>query len=59
MDSSVVSAVLTPEQAAAELQLHPNTIYKLLSDGTLPGRKVGSSWRIPRTQLTAWLEGRS
>jgi excisionase family DNA binding protein len=58
MKTSVASAVLTPEQAAAELQLHPNTVYKLLADGALPGRKVGKSWRIPRVRLMEWLEQR-
>ncbi len=54
----MASSVLTPEQAAAELQLHPNTVYKLLAEGSLPGRKVGSSWRIPRARLMEWLESR-
>mgnify|MGYP005843380115 CR=1 FL=1 len=49
--------VFSPEEAAAYLRVHPQTVYKLLRSGELPGRKVGQLWRIPKQSLTAYLEG--
>lgn len=49
--------VIGPEDAAALLGLHPNTVYSHLRAGVLPGRKVGARWLIPTAGLLAWLEG--
>jgi excisionase family DNA binding protein len=48
---------LTPAEAAAFLKLSQNTVYVLLAERKLPGRKVGGSWRILRSKLVEWLEG--
>ncbi|MGQ9779807.1 MAG: helix-turn-helix domain-containing protein [Bacillota bacterium] len=45
----------SPEEAAAYLRQHPQTVYKLLRRGELPGRKIGRSWRISRQSLIAYL----
>lgn len=37
---------LTPKQAAQLLQLHINTVRKMLLTGQLPGFKIGDNWRI-------------
>lgn len=50
--------LLTVEQAAERLQMHPDTIRRFLRDGTLPGRKLGArQWRIPASSLKAYMEG--
>lgn len=49
--------VFSPEEAAAYLKIHPQTVYKLLRSGELPGRKIGQLWRISRQGLAAYLEG--
>jgi excisionase family DNA binding protein len=49
--------VLTPCEAAALLNVTINHVYRLLNTGRMPGRRVGGVWRIPRSQLLAWLEG--
>lgn len=46
---------LTVEQAAAELQVNPETVRRQLSMGRLPGRKVGSTWRLSRRALESYL----
>lgn len=46
-----LDTVLTVDQAAELLQLHPNTVRKYAQDGTLPGYKFGDSWRFKRTAL--------
>ena len=38
--------MLRPSDISELLDLHPNTIYRLLQSGKLPARKVGGSWRI-------------
>lgn len=46
-----LDTVLTVDQAADLLQLHPNTVRKYAQDGTLPGFKFGDSWRFKRTAI--------
>jgi excisionase family DNA binding protein len=47
--------VLTPEQAAALLQVDEDAVLALAADGTLPGRRIGEQWRFARAALVAWL----
>lgn len=44
--------LLTPEEAAAALQLRPRTVVLLCRQGRIPAEKIGGRWRIP----VAWLE---
>lgn len=37
--------------AADNLGIHFNTVYKMLRDGTLPGTKIHGQWRIPKMFL--------
>ena len=50
--------LLTTEEAAAYLRLHPRTISRLIKQGELPGVKVGRQWRVRRADLEARLRGR-
>jgi excisionase family DNA binding protein len=45
--------LLTVEQAAAVLQMHPESVRAQLRAGRLPARKYGRSWRILRDELLA------
>ncbi len=49
--------LLTCDEAAAYLRLHPRTVGRLLKAKTLPGVKVGSQWRLRRADLDAYLVG--
>ncbi|MGC8811053.1 MAG: helix-turn-helix domain-containing protein, partial [bacterium] len=49
---------LTPKEAAAYLSVHVRTLYRLVKQGEIPGRKVGGSWRFKKDALDAWLSGR-
>jgi excisionase family DNA binding protein len=50
--------LLTVEQAAERLQMHPDTVRRLLREGQLPGRKFGPrQWRISAAALRAYIEG--
>src|SRR5215212_8775514 len=50
-------ALLTPEEAAAYLRVTPQTVYRLVRAGKLPGVKVGHLWRLRRVDLEAHLAG--
>jgi excisionase family DNA binding protein len=43
--------LLTIEQTAQRLQLHPETVRRYLVRGTLRGIKRGKLWRIPESAL--------
>ncbi len=50
--------LMTCEEAATYLRLHPRTVGRLLKVGKLPGVKVGQQWRLRRVDLDAYLVGR-
>ena len=43
--------ILTASQVASLLQIHPRTVYKLVKQGSIPGRKFGGGWRFSRTEI--------
>jgi excisionase family DNA binding protein len=43
--------VLTPDQAAAYLQVNRETIYRYIRDGKLDASRLGRSYRVPRRNL--------
>lgn len=49
--------VLTVDEAAEHLKVRPETIRRLLSQGKLPGNKIGRAWRIPEGALMKFLRG--
>jgi len=46
-------ALLTTEEVAKLLRVHPKHVYRLLKKG-LPARRVGSEWRFERGEVLAW-----
>ena len=47
--------VFTAEEAAEYLQIHKNTLYRLIKSGKIPARKVGRQWRFHQQALDQWL----
>ena len=43
--------ILTASQVADLLQVHPRTIYKLVKQGSIPGRKFGGGWRFNKNEI--------
>lgn len=43
--------ILSANEVAALLKLHPRTVYKLATEGKLPGKMIGRSWRFRRSEL--------
>ena len=48
--------ILTCAEVATLLKLHLKTVYKLVEDGTIPGTRIGRSWRFDRGEIEALLK---
>ncbi len=46
--------VLTLEEVAQYLRVHPTTIYRLLKKQQIPAFKVGSDWRFNLASIDRW-----
>jgi excisionase family DNA binding protein len=50
-----VPELLSPAEAAQALGVAEADVMAVLESGELKGKKIGSSWRIPRTALTTYM----
>lgn len=48
--------ILTIRELAGLLKINEKTAYKLAANGTIPGFKVGGSWRFGRSQIDGWIK---
>ncbi len=48
--------VMTPEQAAAYLQINRETLYRYIRGGRIAASKIGRSWRLRKADLDRFLE---
>jgi excisionase family DNA binding protein len=46
--------LLTPEEAATYLRIHPKTVIRMARNRTIPALRLGKHWRFRRSDLTAW-----
>jgi excisionase family DNA binding protein len=51
-----MNKVLTLEELADYLRVHPSTIYRLLRKNQLPAFKVGSDWRFNLDSVDKWID---
>jgi excisionase family DNA binding protein len=49
----LMDEILTAGEVAELLQIHPRTVYKLVKEGAIPGRKFGGGWRFSRSEILA------
>jgi len=49
-----MATVMTLEEVADYLRVHPSTIYRLLKKRQLPAFKVGSDWRFNLESIDKW-----
>ena len=47
---------MTARQVAAYLNVNERTVLKLVSEGALPGVKIGNQWRFRKAMLDTWLD---
>jgi excisionase family DNA binding protein len=50
--------ILTAAEVASMLRVDAGVITKAISDGELPGNRIGSHWRVDQGALTRWLQGK-
>jgi excisionase family DNA binding protein len=48
--------VLTLEEVADFLQIHPSTVYRLLKNRRIPAFKLGSDWRFNQESIKQWIK---
>lgn len=48
--------LLTVKQLASFLSVNERTVLKLVSEGALPGVKVGNQWRFRKAMIDTWLD---
>jgi excisionase family DNA binding protein len=48
--------LMTIKQLAGYLNLNERTVLRLVSDGALPGMKVGNQWRFRKAMIDTWLD---
>ena len=53
---ALADPLLTVKQLASYLSVNERTVLKLVSDGTLPGVKVGNQWRFRKAMIDTWLD---
>jgi excisionase family DNA binding protein len=46
--------VLTLEEVASYLRVHPSTVYRLLKKRQIPAFKMGSDWRFNVESIDHW-----
>lgn len=52
----MLDRLMTSKQIAAYLNVNERTVLKLVSDGLLPGVKVGNQWRFRKAMIDTWLD---
>ena len=48
--------ILTVEEVAAFLKLHPKTVYKFLKDNEIQGYRIGRQWRFRKSEVMKLFE---
>ncbi len=56
--NDLASEVMTVDEMAVYLRLHPLTVRAMARKGDLPVFKVGRQWRAKRDLLDAWIKRR-
>ena len=53
-----MATVMTLEEVAQFLHVHPSTIYRMLKKRNIPAFKVGSDWRFNQESIERWMRER-
>lgn len=48
--------LLTVSEVATALRVNPRTVYRLITNGELPARRIGRNWRIFETEFHKYLD---
>jgi excisionase family DNA binding protein len=59
MDSLRSGRIVTIEELATILKVHPITVYRMVKRGELPAFRIGRVWRLDSEQIDHWLRNRN
>lgn len=48
--------ILTVKELADYLKIAEKTAYRFVSEGKVPGFKVGSAWRFRKAEIDRWIK---
>ena len=48
--------IITIRELAVYLKMAEKTLYRLASEGSVPGFKVGGSWRFRKSEIDKWIK---
>jgi excisionase family DNA binding protein len=51
-----MTTVMTLDEVAQFLHVHPSTVYRLLKGRAIPAFKVGSDWRFNQDSIERWMK---
>ena len=54
-----VKEVMTVREASQYLGISPDTLYKYLSEKSIPAFKLGNRWRFKKDLLDRWMDNKS
>ena len=49
--------VITIRELAVYLKMAEKTLYRLAAEASVPGFKVGGSWRFRKSEIDKWIVG--
>jgi excisionase family DNA binding protein len=49
-----MSSIMTLEEVASYLRVHPSTVYRMVKNHSIPAFKIGSDWRFNRESIDLW-----
>lgn len=52
---TIKRGVLTLQELASYLRVHPSTIYRMLRRNQLPAFRIGSDWRFSAEAIDQWV----
>ena len=50
-----MATIMTTQDVAKYLKLHPITINKFAREGTIPGVRIGRVWRFDKETIDRWI----
>ncbi len=57
--SAEISPLLTSQEVAAILKIHPKVLERMAKRGEVPALKVGKFWRYRASTLDGWIDSQS
>ena len=52
-----MSEIMTTQEVAEYLKLHPITICKYAAEGKIPSIRIGRVWRFDKDVINKWITG--